>query len=444
MNPNDPQLRRDDFDDCFADQPAPVSPDGDLARGQFHLRRRRRVIGGAVAAAVAIVIIAVPFVSSQATGPIFDPAQTPTAVPPTQSATCAPATIKIADAITDPANRPISEIKTVPDVIAGEKIKLQALSTTGEMLIEVGGRTEGDQGGAIYHAGQLYIENIATGDRTVVRDNDNLPQNLNTYPAALDQNYAVWIEEHSDDDSQDWVMRAFNRSTGETTTIIDSASTPDEDDFAPDDVSLWNGSLFWVAAEDSPDGKSTKSRIYERRLDAEGAAQVLVEDAGNLVTTEGWLYYVRWVDGIEGSALYRMSLTDRKAELIHRDERGERNGEVTAFGAVSAWPVGKELVVYRDATLIARLTPRQGHEVRDPVAVNGAIVFSSGEGEDSPGMLDDPKGLVLDLQAGCQLYQLAPEVTVGDTFLAAGQYVAWAVSTPAQDGTRDWHIGRLR
>lgn len=427
---DDLKLNRDDFDDCFVDAPPPVSVADDLARGRHRLRRRRRMAGGAVAAVVAAVVIAVPIVTSRATRPIFDPAVPPTVQP---TGTCGPATLKAADAITDPAQRPITDVKFRSSMEAGQSVALQALGSTGEILVEIGDR---ESGGALI-PGRLYIEDPVTGVRTLVRGDDDLHVNTRTSGARLDQNFAVWVEEVNPELVEPgWVMYAFNRATGEITEVTGSDAEPDEDDLPPVAVELWNGSAYWVASQDRPvAGRTPAFNVYQRRLDSAEPARRLVESVFDAVATEGWLYHLRYKEGGSGYEVHRLSLADpTKSELIHED--ATKNPQMlTAFGELSAWSEDMDLVVYRGAKRIAQIAPPKGI-ANFSEAGNGLIGFTAGEHADQANLL-------LDLRNGCRLYQLDHGGRAALVYLG-GNTIAWAVPDPDHELRVAWHIGRLR
>jgi hypothetical protein len=441
---DDPQLNRDDFEDCFAGQPAPVSVADDLARGRHRLRRRRRMAGGAVAGVVAAVVLAVPLLTSQTFGPRpVDPAQTPTGQPTsmrTQATmnTCSPATFKIGDAATDPAERPIVDDRFQSSEEDGESVLLKTVGATGEVLLEIGRDDRSENDVSDLRPGRLYLEDVATGKRTLVRGEDDAHRGTQTFAAAVDENFVVWLE--TPDTSvgiATWTMYAFDRDTGKISKVADSGNEPDEITVDPE-PKLWNGSVYWNEGRKNPDGdQPALSNIYARTLTGTEPTRLVVKNAVEPEPTDGWLYYAAYdpATGDNGYAIHRKSLTGDRTELVHRDPKKSAFG-LAASGDLSAWSEDDDLVVFRGTELIARFVPPKGHSTNYVTAGDGTIGFSSSDGG------GDEFGLLLDLRDGCRLHQLDHSAGLSIVELA-GRTVAWSTPEPGHDRMA-WNFGRLR
>ena len=428
--PDDFKLDRHDFDDCFAGAPDPVPVTADLARGRAGLRRRRAIVGGSVAAAIAVVLVAVPLVNSRATGPVFDPAASPSA----RVTDCVPATIKITEAITDPARRPIVDATDLPAVENGKRVLLHAVAANGERLIEIG-RDELTAGGL----GQLYIEDPKTGGRTPIPRTNDGPASPGMGSAvsvgALDQGFAAWIET---EDSA-WSIKTFDRSTGEVSTVVDSTKPSEATyqhvpDNYPDQVTLRDGSLFWTESLIDPRRPDElKVNIYQRELGGSSPTRIAVAGGRDPVITDGWLYYWDFGDQAEGYAVLRRPLGGGRPETVHADPTRIAQ-ELSAFGDVVAWIEGDAMVVYRGSTRIARVIAPEGGRIDSVEAGDGAIAIKVG-GQDRD------QELLLDLRQGCSLHRL--DAQTGGQAMMTGSTVAWMVDDPKSDRP-GWTIGRLR
>lgn len=449
---DDLQLNRDDFEDCFAGQPAPVSPDDDLARGQRQLRRRRRLVGGAVGIAVALLVIAVPFVTSQATRTTFDPALPPSAVPPSSApppttppstappATCAPARISIADAVTDPAQRPVADPKLRPAEEAGEAVRVLAVAPNGEVLLEVGyqaGSGNANPNGATKdpQPGRLYVEDPATGARTEIRGTDDLQPRSMTVVASLDENFVAWVEMSAT--TTGWEIHAFDRSTNRISRVARSSGSTDRDP-TPHQLRIWNGSAYWAELRGESD-PNPGYNVYGRTLAGDEPVRLVAENAVDPVITEGWLYYQPYSFSSDDHGFFRTSLTGGQTEAVHQ---GARGGGLTAFADLTAWIDGSEVVVYRGTTLIARVVPGQGQTPSSVVAGEDVIAIVT---RDTVRTRENSirLGLLLDLRGGCRLHQLTDLPERAAVHLA-GRTVGWTVQDPDRDDATAWYTGRLR
>lgn len=450
---DDLQLNRDDFEDCFADAPQPVSVADDLARGQHHLRRRRRMAGGAVAGVVAVVVLAVPLLTSLTfpPGPI-DPA-VPTTVGPTApspgptqttapAGTCTGQTIKIVDAITDPAKRPVVDVKPVPTKDKdGKATQLVTIGATGEVLLEEGSNDTSENEGTTRRPGRLVLWDPATGKRTTVRGPKDLHEGTLTFHAVFDRDYVVWVETPDTSiETSTWKMYAFDRRTGKISEVATAPRREVPAGIPPEFVPrLWNGSVYWeVARDDAKLGAPKVVDIYTRKLDLREPARRIVGNAVQPTPTDGWLYYEQYDrDRTDDKyAVYRMSFDGATTELVHLGD-GETTFDLSADGDVAAWDDGQGIVVYRGTTLVARLVPLQGHTAGGVTMGDGTIGFDT---VNSGG--EKPSSYLLDLRAGCSLYQLN-DGDYGATTIAAGGTVAWGGPDP--DGSHHtWTVGRLR
>ncbi|MFC7623905.1 hypothetical protein [Microlunatus sp. GCM10028923] len=449
---DDPQLRREDFDDCFAGEPPTVSADGDLTRGRHLLRRRRRMAGGVVAGIVAVVVLAVPLLTSLTfpPGPV-DPA-VPTTVRPTaptpgptqstgQEGTCTGQTIKIADAITDPARRPVTDAKKVPATDEnGDENLMITVGPTGEVLLEEGRRDSSENDVTTLRPGQLKIWDPETGKRTTVRGPDDLHADTQTTYAAMDEKFVVWVETPDTTvGTTTWELYAYDRATKKISKVADSTQTPSHGVGKPEAIPvLWNGTVFWPEARENPDGGDPLINIYRRDLASGGKTRVAVRNAMGPAATDGWLYFVDYQPGDKKKrGVHRTSLTGDRTELVHQDAKQEPSYPA-ATGEISAWSVGPELVVYRGTTLIARLVAPKGDRVTDVTAGDGTIGFISGNGGEG-----DPEwNYLLDLRTGCSLHRLSDNDELA-AVIATGRTVAWA--GPDAEGNRyTWTVGRLR
>lgn len=439
---DDLQLNRDDFEDCFAGQPAPVSPDGDLARGQRLLRRRRRMVGGAVGIAVAILVIAVPFVTSQATRPTFDPAVPPSTAPPSTAppAACSPATISIADAVTDPAQRPVVDAKLRPAEEAGQSVRVLGVAPNGEVLLEVGyeagsANVNPNQTPSYPSPGRLYVEDPDTGQRTEVRGADDLHPRTTTLFASLDESFVVWVEMGAA--TTGWEIYAFDRSTNKISRVAGSSGSTDRDP-APSRVQIWNGSVYWAELRGDAD-PNPGYNIYGRKLASAEPVRLVAENAIDPVVTEGWLYYQRYSVGPDGQAFFRTSLTGQPTEAVHE---GASGGGLTAFGDLTAWIDDSEVVVYRGTTLIARVVPGKDQTPSSIAAGDGVIAIVS---RDTTRTRENSirLGLLLDLRDGCRLHQLT-DLPERAAVQLAGRTVGWTAQDPSRDDATAWYTGRLR
>ncbi|GAB3769505.1 hypothetical protein [Microlunatus parietis] len=442
---DDLQLNRDDFEDCFAGQPEPVSPAEDLARGQRRLRRQRRLVGGAVGIVVAILAIAVPVVTSQAGRPSFDPAVPPSAVPstaPTSAArvrACTPGMISIADAVTDPAQRPVADPKLRPAEEDGQRVRVLAVAPNGEVLLEVGyqpGAANVDPNEPTKHPqpGRLYVEDPDTGQRTEIRGTDDLHPRRATLSAAFDESFVAWIEQG--DQTTGWEIYAFDRSTKKISRVARSTSDPTDFDPAPHEVRLWNGSAYWAELRGEAD-PNPGTNIYGRRLASREPVRLVAENAISPVITEGWLYY-RPYSG-EDRGFRRTSLTGGKTEPVHQ---GAGGGGLTAFGDLTAWIDDAEVVVYRGSTLIARILPGKGQTPASVVAGDDVLAIVT---RDTVRTRENTirLGLLLDLRGGCRLHQLT-DLPERAAVQLAGRTVGWTVQDPDRDDGTAWYSGRLR
>lgn len=442
---DDPQLRREDFDDCFAGEPPSVSADGDLTRGRHLVRRRRRTAGVVVAGVVAVVVLAVPLLTSQTFAPApVDPAVPTTAQPtapgPTQGttapSTCTGQPIRIADAVTDSTERLVVDPKAVPATDEdGKDTLVLTVGRTGEALLEEGRR---DSAEGELSPGQLTIWDPQTGKRTTVRGEDDLHPGTQTIHAALDENFAVWTETPDTSvGTSTWEIYAFDRKTEKISKVADSSQTPAHGTMKPEPIPvLWNDTVFWPEARQNPADGDPLINIYRRDLADGGKTRVAVPNAMGPAATDGWLYYVEYRPGSkEGRGVNRTSLTGDRTELVHRNAE-EAPSYPAASGEISAWTVGRELVVYRGTTLIARLVPPKGDEVSQVTAGDGVIGFISGNGGEAEW------NYLLDLRSGCTLYRLSDNDELAGV-IATGRTVAWA--GPSPDGDRyTWQVGRLR
>lgn len=453
---DDPQLRREDFADCFAGEPASPSAAGDVVRGRDLLRRRRRTAGGVVAGIVAIVVLAVPLLTSLTFAPApIDPAVPTTVRPtaptpgPTQSSavpgTCTNQMIKIADAITDPAKRPLADLKPVPDKDKdGKDVLMITVGATGEVLLEEGRNDTSENDVTTLRPGRLVLWDPATGKRTTIRGEDDLHQGTQTSYAEVDRDYVVWLEDPDTHiGTSTWKIYVFDRRTGKISKV---ASSPENPGSLPPDPQprLYNGSLYWqVRRNPEEQGPPKVVDIYTRKLDLREPARRLVANAAQPVPTDGWLYYEKYdFDQYEDAgspqhyAVYRTSYDGRTTELVHEADRRDAFS-LSAVGEYSAWSEGTDLLVYRGATLVARLVPPRGRETSEVTMGDGMIGFVSA----TPGG-DSASNYLLDLRTGCSLHRLS-DAHDGGVVIATGRTVVWSGLGP--DNSRyTWTVGRLR
>ncbi|GAB3769497.1 hypothetical protein [Microlunatus parietis] len=435
---NDPQLRREDFDDCFTGEPPSPSAAGDVVRGRHLLRRRRRTAGGVVAGIVAVVVLAVPLLTSQTFGPgRFDPAETPTAVPTAtiMPSACTPETISVKNAINAPDQRPIEQIELQPSEENGEQVMVLAVAATGEMLLEVGRDATSKNDVVELSPGRLYIEDPVTGQRTPVRGDDDLIPKTQTFFAAFDERFVIWIDTPDTTvNSSAWNMYAFDRVTGKISKVAGSDTAPDED-LAPHRATLWNGTVYWYEVRDTSGNQPVQFNIYSRKLDSGEPTRLLVENVHDPVAGDGWLYYQAYTTDPEaGYTIYRMSLADGKSEIFHR-ETDKSGAGLAAAGDLVAWVEGEDVLVYRGTTRIARVDGK-GVRPGDLSVGDNMIGFVTGDN----GANDD---MLLDLRNGCRLHHLAKAEGMASVRIA-GRTIAWSVPDPDQPDHRADYIGRLR
>jgi hypothetical protein len=319
--------------------------------------------------------------------PSSSPAPTP------QPTGCTPATIAESAAITDPAQRPIVGDKYRPSRDNGEKVLLQALGD-GEVLIEIGGNDDAEH----LRPGRLVLEDLATGERAVVRGPADLHQDTQTYLASVSETHVVWQEDPGRELANGvWTMYAYDRATKKISTV---AKAHEVDPYGGAPTVGWtrpaigdNGWVYWAEGRNNPvEGKTWVTNIYGRELGSTRRAQLIVKNAYQATTTGGWLYYQDWdrVNKEPGYAIHRRSLTDGRTELVHRDPKRGGGAFLAANGDVAAWTTGNdELLVYRGSTRIARVTPKKDSSTAWVTAGPDMIGFTTGEGAATNDMLLD-------------------------------------------------------
>lgn len=303
----------------------------------------------------------------------------------------------------DADQRPVAEAKLRPAEEAGELVRVLGVAPNGEVLLEVGyengaANIDPNQVPKDPSPGRLYIEDPATGNRTEVRGDGDLHPRTMTLYAALDQNLVAWVE-HGDT-ATGWEIHAFDRSTKKISRVTGSTDGSEMDP-PPDEVRIWNGSVYWSELRGNSDPNPGR-HVYGRKLASAEPVRLVAENADEPTITDGWLYYQPYSPGSDDHGFFRTSLTGGQTEALHQ---GAGGGGLTAFGDLTAWIDGSEVVVYRGTSPIARVVPGKGQTPASVVAGDGVIAIISRDtvrkSENSIRL-----GLLLDVRDGCRLHQL--------------------------------------
>lgn len=359
-----------------------------------------------------------------------------------------PMRLRADDALRPEHSGPIAGTSVLPD--PSNDAIVRAIGPDGDVLQEVGRHDDTGTGPDSLHPGELSVLDPKTGATEPIRGRADIHDGTQTTFAALDEEYAVWLEQTSTDlTSADWTMYAADRDTGEISRV--ARATPIDDTTLPPAApgytipSLSDGRVYW--SETRPGraaGDPPTVNVYARPLDLSAPADLVVEDAVTPVATGEWLYYIgfdpeRFTE-VE-YAVYRLHLTTGETTLVHESAGGGKfsvgkAAYLTAYGDTVAWSLAESVVVFVGTEQVA--------EIRAPgellvwlSAGPSGIGFEDGSGN-PPG-----RNYLFDLSSGC-LHNLGDGAGAGEVKIG-GEHVLWSMPGKRKPAAETvWHYATLR
>lgn len=341
----------------------------------------------------------------------------------------------------DAVPAPITARQSLEDT--SEPVLPLATDGSGEVLRELGRQDAARAGSTKLRPGALGVLDPATGKVQQVRNADQSKPGTQTVFGALNSDHAVWTEQTSTKISEsDWTIRAFDRATGDTTTVakatpIDEAGTmPTVPGFTV--PTLDRDTVYWSQADPSPhDPTNPPVNVYAGDADGSGEPELVARDAIMPRATDGWLYYVGF-DGsspkADGYTVHRQSLETGEREIVTERPTGSVTELVADGDTVALGTGGDTIEVFTDGEHVTSVEGKDEALGRMSLT-DGILGFSDNSKQTG-------QNYVLDIHAE-RLFRLDAAPGLAHVLVTGSEGdspgVAWALGSEAQD----WQYGRL-
>jgi len=136
-----------------------------------------------------------------------------------------------------------------------------------------------------------------------------------TYYFAIDQNWAVWLEEPSYDEEA-WVIHAYNRLTGQSAIVAKNIIVNGKPVNYVPYISLYNDDLVWSQTSANPN-KEYKSKRGLRNLKT-GVNTVMSTNGTGALISWPWAAWASLQSTQESSYMVMENLQTQQQYIIHQ------------------------------------------------------------------------------------------------------------------------------